>query len=162
MSNNKSTRQHLERVYGKECMFKRAKIEERVEQLRTIKTYKKFLEEKRYTGKKLRRLENNMTFHHLKHRSEGGKTNIENGAIVNELAHRYMHSLPRRDEEIINNMLREFKLNYVVGEEYGTVDLSLGEDYIEISLQQKPKRKYNRAKAKEELRERIEEELWRN
>lgn len=46
-------------------MFKKAHIEEQVEALRVIKTYKMFLRETRYTGKKIQQLEGNMTYHHL-------------------------------------------------------------------------------------------------
>ena len=53
-----------------------------------------------------------MTYHHLEHNADGGKTNVENGAVVNELAHRYLHSLPRQDEEIINDMLRDYKREF--------------------------------------------------
>lgn len=42
----------------------KAHIEEQVEALRVIKTYKMFLRETRYTGKKIQQLEGNMTYHH--------------------------------------------------------------------------------------------------
>jgi hypothetical protein len=80
---------------------------------------------------------------------------------VEEIAHQYLHSLPRREEEKINNMLREWKLNYVTinGEETGSVDLELGEDYIVIPVYDvKKKPKYNRAKVKREYQKIIDEE----
>lgn len=109
MSSNKSVREQLERQYGKGCMFKKSGMEKKIEKKRVIKTYKKFLQEKRYTRKMIRKYERMMTLHHLKHRSEGGKTNTENGAVINGLAHIYMHSLPREQEEYINNELRRYK-----------------------------------------------------
>ena len=110
---NKTARQELERIYGKGCMFFKANIPERLRQAGIqIKGYKVFVDEKRYKGKKIKRLETTMTYHHLEHNADGGKTNVENGAIVNELAHRYMHSLPRQDEEIINDMLRDYKREF--------------------------------------------------
>ena len=51
MSSNKTARQKLEKEYGKGDMFKKANIEEKIEKKKTIKTYKKFLEERHYTGK---------------------------------------------------------------------------------------------------------------
>lgn len=157
---NKSVRKILERKYGKGCMFKKANCEEQIERLRTIKTFKKYLEEKRYTGKKIKKLEKQMTFHHLKHRSEGGETTPENGGVINELAHAYMHSLPREHEEIINNMIREYKLNIATLQGTGEVkepqkieiDMS---DCIEIEVfdyDAKEKRKpKTRAKLKAEM-----------
>lgn len=53
--------------------------------------------------------------HHLKHRSENGATTVENGTNVAEVAHQYIHSLPREQEEIINNMLREWKRDFKIG-----------------------------------------------
>ena len=53
--------------------------------------------------------------HHLKHRSENGPTTIENGANVAEVAHQYLHSLPREQEEIINDMLRQWKRDFRIG-----------------------------------------------
>ena len=34
---------------------------------------------------------------------------MENGAVINSLAHMYMHSLPREQEEEINEELRKYK-----------------------------------------------------
>lgn len=176
-ADNSKARRRLEKVYGKGCMFKKAHIEERIESLRTIKTYKKFLKETKYTGKKIKQLEENMTYHHLRHRSEGGKTDLDNGAIVNELAHRYMHSLPREQEEIVNNMLRTYKLSggILVPTQQGLqvqepiqieLDFNIDkEDCITIPVFDNTKedyekrKKFNRAKVKRETQQYIDEEL---
>ena len=180
MADNMTKRRQLEKIYGKGCMFKKAKIEEQIESLkpkRIIKSYIMYLKEMKYTGKMIRQVESNMTYHHLRHISEGGKTNIENGAIVNEMAHRYMHSLPREDEELINNMLRQYKLNggVLVPIEQGIqienpfgidLDFDLNEkDVIIIQVHNTTKEKYekrkkfNRAKVKRETQKFINEEL---
>lgn len=106
---NRKIREALERIYGEGCMFQKARIEQRIEELGGIKTYKQFKEEHKYTLKKIKAFENIQTLHHLVHKSEKGQTTIENGAVVNSLAHTYLHSLPRADEEKINDMLREYK-----------------------------------------------------
>ena len=106
---NRKIREALERIYGEGCMFQKARIEKRIEQLGGIKTYKQFKEEHKYTLKKIKAFENIQTLHHLVHKSEKGQTTIENGAVINSLAHTYMHSLPRADEEVINDMLRDYK-----------------------------------------------------
>ena len=111
---NRKIREALERIYGEGCMFQKARIEKRIEQLGGIKTYKQFKEQHKYTLKKIKAFENIQTYHHLQHKSENGQTTIENGAVINSLAHTYMHSLPRADEEIINNMLRDYKKCKVV------------------------------------------------
>ena len=94
----------------------------------------------------------------------GGATSEHNGAVMNALAHAYSHSLPREQEEIINNMLRDFKFRAstisiedkvkVEGKEM-EFDLS---DCIEIPLEPiKRKEKFNRAKTKQETRNKIRE-----
>ena len=40
-----------------------------------------------------------------------GRTTLDNGAVVSELVHSYMHSLPREHEEVINNMIRQYKIH---------------------------------------------------
>lgn len=109
MSSNKTVRQELERICGKGCFFQRARCAERIEAMGGIKTFKKFVKEKKFKGKKL---SYQITFHHLEHKSDGGATTVENGANVAEIAHQYIHSLPREQEEIVNDMLREFKLGF--------------------------------------------------
>lgn len=178
MSDNSRARQQLESIYGKGCMFKKARVEDQIEALKTIKTYKTFLRETRYTGKKIRLLEKNMTYHHLRHASEGGKATVENGAVVNELAHRYLHSLPRDQEEVVNNMLRKFKLQggIIAPTENGLqtiqpiqIDLDFDfdlEDCITIQAydttekDMKKREKFNRAKTKREFIKQVEEELY--
>ena len=160
---NRQIRLQLESIYGKGCMFQKAYIAKRIEEIGGIKTYKQYIEEHRYTLKKIKKLEETMTLHHIKHYSEGGATSVYNGAIMSALAQGYAHSLPRDHEEIINNMLRDYKfraLQVQVGEEIhieGTemqFDLS---DCVEIKLEHK-KKPFNRAEVKRETRKLIEED----
>lgn len=177
-NDNKKARQQLEMQFGKGCMFKAARIEDQVEALKTIKTYKTFLRETRYTGKKIRQLEKNITFHHLRHRSEGGKASADNGANINELAHRYVHSLPREQEEVINNMLRKFKLQggVITPTSQGLdvqpfeIEMDLArldeEDCLIIPVydttekDRKKKEKYNRAQTKQKFQRQIDKALY--
>lgn len=175
MSSNKSIREVMEYTYGKGCMFIRADIAERIKQMGGIKTYKVFIQQKHYTGKKLRRLERNLTYHHLVHKSEGGKATIENGAVINELAHQYIHSLPREQEEVINDMLRDYKKEFELHFGIATFDgktLNIdpytitfdtnSKDVLTIPVYPNTKedyekrQKFNRAKQKQETRQLID------
>lgn len=104
-----------------------------------------------------------MTLHHLQHRSESGSTSAENGAIINELAHRYMHSLPRNQEEIINNYIREWKKQHydkcqVQIDEFPEPDFEINISEIEIddNIKIKP---LTRAQIKVQTRKAYEEYL---
>ena len=174
-SKNKTIRQKMETIYGKGCMFKRAHIPERLKGLR-IKGYRVFVNETRYKLIKIKMLESTMTYHHLKHRSEGGRTDIENGAVISIMAHRYLHSLPRDQEEVINNLIREFKQGYelrggIVMPTESTLEMQkpfqiqIGED-IEADCITLPafdytdnRSSYNRAKFKRDTQRFIESEL---
>lgn len=157
MSNsNRSAKKELERIYGKGCFFNRAKVAEQIEAMGGIKTFKVFVQEKRFKGKPI---SHQITYHHLKHKSEGGKATIENGANVEEVAHQYLHSLPRNQEEIINNMLREFKLNCVMMtgdgqvQEAQSISFNFGEDVLVIPLYDNDER-HNPEVARQQAEER--------
>lgn len=161
---NKIIRERLEKIYGKGCMFQRAYIAERIEKIGGIKTYKQYIQEHKYTLKKIKQLESTITLHHLKHRSEGGATSEHNGAEINALAHAYTHSLPREQEEIINNMLRDFKFRASIISLGDSVEVEAKEmefdlsDCIEIPLERNPKKKkFNRSETKRETREKVRE-----
>lgn len=52
--------------------------------------------------------ENPFTYHHLVKKEHGGKESLENGAILTDIAHRYLHIIESRDKELyeyINNVL---------------------------------------------------------
>ena len=108
---NRGIKITMRRIYGKGCMFKKAKIEQQLKAFPDIKGYRIYTKECRYTLSQIRDKERRITYHHLQHRSEGGSTTIQNGALIGELPHQYLHSLPRDDEEIIAEMLRQYKLS---------------------------------------------------
>ena len=110
MSSNKGAKNKLIEIYGRHCMFESARIAEKIEKMGGIKTYKSYLSDKKFKGK---RIVKRLTYHHLKHKSEGGKATEENGAVIEETAHAYMHSLPRHQEEIINNRKLNQKTNKI-------------------------------------------------
>ena len=179
MSNNKNARLVLESIYGKGSMFKKAECEKQIEKQKLkIKGYKRFLQEKRYSGKILKTKLRQMTYHHLQHRSEGGKTDVENGAILSTLEHEYIHSLSREQEEVINNMIREYKskaiLNFCILipedndiqlESTNSIEFDINNeiDTIEIpvyDMTDRDREIYNRAKEKRELQKYIDEYLY--
>lgn len=172
---NQKIKRKLKSMYGNGCFFDRAHIAERIEAMGGIKTFKVFVEERRFKGKAI---SYQLTVHHLRHRSEGGETTVENCANIAEIAHQYTHSLDREDEEIVNNMLREFKVNFVMmqgnGEilDSGSFEPEPASEYIVIPVynntpeqneerkrKAKAKRLKNptRAMKKQELKELIEE-----
>lgn len=49
------------------------------------------------------------SYHHIKKKSDGGKTTIENGAILHQSSHQYLHTIEFYDLEryiFLNNILK--------------------------------------------------------
>lgn len=173
---NAALKHDLQVRYGKGCMFKNAGIEKLIERLGKIKTYKVYVQETRYKRRKIHTLETSLTYHHLRHRSEGGHTTMDNGAVLSEMAHRYIHSLPRDEEELINDMIRKYKFKLDGGLLIPTssgiemsqpisieLDFSDLDDCIEIGVfdtTEEDKIKFNRAKQKKETKKLIEDSLY--
>ena len=95
---------------------------------------------------------------------------------MNELAHRYLHSLPRDKEEVINDMLRQFKLQggIIVPTQEGALEVQQPiqiefnfdmSDCITIPVHNNTKedyekrQKFNRAKEKRKTERFIQDEL---
>lgn len=171
-NSNKRAKNALAEIYGNYCMFEKARIAERIEAMGGIRTYRSYVAEKRFKGKIIKK---QLTYHHLRHKSDGGPATVENGAIVEATAHAYLHSLPRHQEEIINNMLRLYKLNFVEMTTEGVVQHDAIEfdmsEYVTIPIyddndrynrkrairERKRQEHLSRAQIKEETRRKIEE-----
>ena len=166
MATNKAKREELERIYGKGSMFQKSHCEDYVSTLPKIKGYRKYLQEKHFTGKNIRE---QLEYHHMQHRSEGGRTTLDNGAVVNRQEHSYMHSLPREQEEIINNHIRQWKIDFITmtgsgGEiDHAEVEPEPVQDYIEIAVAKdyckEHKTKLTRKQIEERERRREKREL---
>lgn len=46
--------------------------------------------------------DNPYTYHHLKKKEYGGKEDLKNGAILTDIAHKYLHIIESRDKELYN------------------------------------------------------------
>ena len=167
MSDNKAKREELERIYGAGSMFQKARTEEYIATLPRIKGIKQYIREKHYSGKVLKQLRKQMQYHHMKHKSEGGKATLENGAVVDAVEHPYMHSLPREYEEIINNHIRKWKVDFLTFTTDKVIDSAEvcrdDEEFVEIPVYEyhkfskKQLRRMRRRQEKRELREKLKE-----
>ena len=129
-----------------------------------------YVGERKFNSKQIKELILRMNYHHMRHKSEGGSTTLENGAVVNELEHRYMHSLPRSHEEVINNHIRKWKIDYMTFTfdrvmDFGEIseDNQEPKEYVEIKVHnyfgfsKKQLRRIRRRQEKKELREKMKE-----
>lgn len=172
MGKNKKAKQALMEIYGEGCMFEKAHIAERIARMGGIRTYNAYLAGKKFKGKSIKK---QLTYHHLQHKADGGKATIENGAVVDVTAHAYLHSLPRHQEEIINNMLRAYKINFMelnqgqvlgagsleVEDEIEFISIPIEQDEAEIRraraiYERKKHEEFSRAKIKQDTKRQID------
>ena len=92
---NKSVREQLERIYGRRCML---------HQGLKINGYSK--SKVNYKGKSI---EQQLTLHHLKPKSKGGATSVENGAVVCRGCHDFIEQTTQENRDRINDLLRKYK-----------------------------------------------------
>lgn len=139
---NSKARKALKRIYGNGCFVERAGI-------RKITGYKKDA--------------HMITYHHLRHQSEGGKATVENGANVALENHEWLHTLPREEEEKVNDAIREWKANFLTMKGNGKIedskqltfpDLTKEEDCIIIKAYDTTKEQYEELQKQKQERER--------
>ena len=115
-----------------------------------------------------------MNKYHIKERSKGGRTTVENGGLLKGYNHVWLHSLSEKRKKEVNKAIQEYKLNFiqlkgnmdVVDSKSITIGISNNEqDFIKIPLEDntkedyEKKRKFERAKVKREMQRKIDEEL---
>ena len=148
MSTNKSARQELERLYGKECFIDKLHLREGTQ--------------KRYTGKgQLKRMKQ-LTYHHIKMRKDGGKATVENGALLSTENHAWFHKQSEEKQAEMNRAFQEYKMAFAELTTEGIkqvhkieIDMS---DCMTIPLENnRETTKQRRAREKRELRRELEE-----
>lgn len=166
---NSTGRKLLEERYGKGCFMERAGIrkitkEQEQQMKRKIKGFKK--------------LNRQITYHHIKEKSKGGEVSIENGANLAAYNHEWLHKQPPEVVREVNKKLQEFKEsidlmslevddNGVKVEKISSLKFDMS-DCISIPVysdpvinEEKGKKAFNRAKVKKETQDLIDEELGR-
>ena len=158
---NDSARRELERLFGKICFIEKLGIRYiPPRERKKIKGYTKY--------------DDILTYHHIQERHLGGKATVENGAIVRGYNHRWLHSLPEHEKQLINQAMQEYKASVLRARQNGVdirpEDILTPEDLQEViemtnlstlNTEVKGKRqKFNRAKQKRETQQLIDDALY--
>ena len=148
MSKNKSVRQELERLYGKECFIEKLHLREETQ--------------KRYTGKGQFKRMKQLTYHHIQMKKDGGKATVENGALLSTENHAWFHKQNPEKQAEMNKVFQQYKMSIAVITTTGVQQAKEIEfdmrDCITIPLEKnRETTKQRRAREKRELREEMEE-----
>lgn len=154
MSSNKKAKERLIELYGAECFIDKLKL-------------RKDKKPRRYKSKSQYKRMKELTYHHIKEKRNGGKTTIENGALLSAENHEWFNKQSDKAQRQMNELFQQYKRLINIGivvngetlvEKELEIDMS---DVIEIPLidtTEEIKRKYNRAKEKREWKKEIGEE----
>ena len=156
-NSNKKAKEELIRLYGAECFIERLHLRPDSSRVYTGKQ----AEYMRKHQQQLKRL----TYHHIKERCQGGKATVENGALLSEGNHRWFNQQSKENQAKMNDAFQELKRKIDEAREckielVDTLDIGVDIKFAEISFSDeiKPqKEKFNRAKVKQETRNKIRE-----
>lgn len=146
MSSNKKAREELEKLYGKECFVEKL-------HLRKDNTPRK------YTSKGQKKRMKQLTYHHILEKSKGGKSTVENGALLSNENHIWFHKQNEVQQGYLNAIFQEYKKQADACKVVFVEDLDIPYTITatEFAIDEKTKGTYNRAREKQEIR-RISEE----
>lgn len=113
MSANKSTKNKLMMKFGKVCFIEELGLRTKEEIQAEMKQYK---------SKGQRKRMDELTYHHIIAKCNGGQTTEENGAILRNINHAWLHRLPLEKQAIINQMLIQYKLEHYTEVDFEEVE----------------------------------------
>ena len=134
---NKRTREKLEAIYGKQCMLHKGL---------NIKGYSK--SKISYSGRAIRE---QLTLHHIKPRSKGGATSVENGAVLCRGCHDFLEQTDSTTRAELNKLLIEYKKLKV--QKVEDIDIPFTLDIAELSIDKQGKLKLRRIREKQRKQE---------
>lgn len=100
---NRRKKEELIKIYGPKCF---------IEELGLRKPSEIAKERKKYTGKKQLKIMDELTYHHIKERCNGGKTTLENGAILRNMNHQWFNRQSKERQAEMNEMFQEYKRKF--------------------------------------------------
>jgi len=92
---NKSAKEELIRLYGKECFIEKLHLRPDTE--------------RKYTGKAQYHRMKQLTYHHIREKSKGGKATVENGALLSAENHEWFNKQSKEKQRELNNAFQEYK-----------------------------------------------------
>lgn len=113
MSANKTTKNKLMMRFGKKCFIEEMGLRTKAEIQEEMKQYR---------SKGQRKRMDELTYHHIIARCDGGETTEENGAILRNINHAWLHRLSPEKQAIINQMLIQYKLEHYKEVEFEEVE----------------------------------------
>ena len=148
MSSNKNAKQKLIELYGAEDFIDKLHLREE--------------KDKHYTGKGQMQKMQQLTYHHILEKRNGGKATVENGALLSVENHEWFNKQTREKQLQLDRAFQQYKLAVAEVTTDGIKQAQIIEpnmqDYITIPLEKnRETAKQRRLREKRELRQEREE-----
>ena len=154
MSSNKKAKERLIELYGPECFIEKLHL-------------RKDKKPRKYTSKGQYKRMKELTYHHIKERRNGGKTTVENGALLSNENHQWFNKQSEKAQRQMNELFQQYKRLINIGivvngetlvEKSIEIDMSNFIEILVIETTEEIRKKYNRAKEKRKWQKELEDE----
>lgn len=143
---NKRAKEKLIALYGAECFIEKL-------HLRTD------TETRKYKSKgQLRRMKQ-LTYHHIKEKQKGGKSTVENGALLSAENHAWFNKQTKEAQRKMNEMFKQYKNSVKCKVKFvDNIETDFEVIATMVTAAELEKEHYNRAKEKRNWKKEVEEE----
>lgn len=104
MKRNAEMKKRLISIFGYKCFIEELGIRSQKEVAKDLARFK---------GKGQRKKMYALTYHHIVERCRGGKSSIENGALLRNINHQWFNTLSRERQAEINSLFQAYKREFL-------------------------------------------------
>ena len=143
---NKKAKEKLIQLYGAECFIEKLKLRQDTEP-------------RRYKSKGQYKRMKQLTYHHIKEKRNGGKTTVENGALLSAENHMWFNQQNKQMQKQMNDLFQKYKKSVECSVEFvDKLDTRFSIESAIIMPAELEKEHYNRAREKRMWQRQVEEE----
>lgn len=143
---NKRAKERLIQLYGAECFIEKLHL-------------RKDTEPRKYTSKGQYKRMKQLTYHHIREKQHGGKSTVENGALLSAENHEWFNKQSKEAQKQMNELFQEYKHSVECSVEFvDELDTRFSIASVIIVPEEQGKEHYNRAKKKRAWKKEVEEE----
>lgn len=143
---NKRAKEKLIELYGAECFIEKLHL-------------RKDTEPRRYTSKGQKKRMKQLTYHHIREKQHGGKSTVENGALLSAENHAWFNKQSEETQRKMNELFQKYKQSIECKVEFtDELDTHFSIASAIIVPAKLEKEHYNRAKEKRTWKKKVEEE----
>lgn len=143
---NKRAKQRLIELYGAECFIEKLHL-------------RKDTEPRKYTSKGQKKRMKQLTYHHIREKSNGGQATVENGALLSAENHAWFNKQSKEAQRYMNELFQKYKASVECKVEFvDKLDTRFTVASAIIVPSELEKEHYNRAREKRAWKKEVEEE----